>query len=36
MRLQGRTDRTGWLVLAIVGVAIVAVIAYLVFFTTIL
>jgi hypothetical protein len=34
MRLQGRSDRTGWLVLAIVAVAIVAVIAYLTLFTT--
>jgi len=35
MRLQGSSDRTGWVVIAIV-IAIVAILAYLVFFTTIL
>lgn len=35
MRLQGRSDRRGWLVIAIV-VVIVAILAYLVFFTTVL
>ncbi len=35
MRLQGSSDRRGWLVIAIVAV-IVAILAYLVFFTTIL
>ncbi len=35
MRLQGSSDRRGWLVIAIV-VLIVVVLAYLVFFTTIL
>ena len=35
MRLQGRSDRRGWLVIAIV-VVIVTILAYLVFFTTVL
>jgi hypothetical protein len=35
MRLQGSSDRRGWLVIAIV-IVILAIIAYLVFFTTIL
>ena len=35
MRLQGSSDRTGWVVIAIV-IVIVAILAYLVLFTTIL
>ena len=35
MRLQGSSDRRGWLVVAIV-IVILAILAYLVFFTTIL
>ena len=35
MRLQGSSDRTGWLVIAIV-IVVLAILAYLVFFTTIL
>jgi|SoiMetStandDraft_5_1073268.scaffolds.fasta_scaffold2811773_1 hypothetical protein len=35
MRLQGSSDRRGWLVIAIV-IVILAILAYLVFFTTIL
>ena len=35
MRLQGSSDRRGWLVVAVVAV-IVAVLVYLVFFTTVL
>jgi hypothetical protein len=35
MRLQGSSDRTGWVVIAIV-IVILAILAYLVLFTTIL
>ena len=35
MRLQGSSDRRGWLVVAVVAL-IVAVLVYLVFFTTVL
>ena len=35
MRLQGSSDRRGWLVIAFV-VVVLAILAYLVFFTTIL
>ena len=35
MRLQGSSDRRGWLVIAIV-IVILAILGYLVFFTTIL
>ena len=35
MRLQGSSDRRGWLVIAIV-IVVLAILAYLVFFTTIL
>ena len=35
MRLQGSSDRRGWLVIAVV-IVILAILAYLVFFTTIL
>ena len=35
MRLQGSSDRRGWLVIAIV-IVILAILAYLLFFTTIL
>ena len=35
MRLQGSSDRRGWMVIAVV-IVILAILAYLVFFTTIL
>jgi len=35
MRLQGSTDRTGWLVLALV-VVVVVILAYLLLFTNVL
>jgi hypothetical protein len=35
MRLQGSSDRRGWIAVAIV-IVILAILAYLVFFTTIL
>ena len=35
MRLQGSSDRRGWLVIAVV-IVILAILGYLVFFTTIL
>ena len=35
MRLQGSSDRRGWLVIGIV-IVVLAILAYLVFFTTIL